>query len=193
MPDAPSKPQSWWQTLPGLLTAVAGIITATAGLIVALNQAGVFSSESKPASPTPTSTAVVSPSPSKPEISATAGVDELEQSLKAANIKLSTGGAEEQEKVRGYFDGPEAPYQMLAVSCIQVLGNQRMKKTGYLDMIDKHYSKLVGEGNYVSADGKLNLDKVKEAMVAAQKDYHSDQAKTFEEIVESRLPDEQIH
>jgi hypothetical protein len=88
--------------------------------------------------------------------------------------------------VRGYFDGPEAPYYLLATSCLQILGNQRLKKTGYLDMIDKHYSRLVGDGNYASADSKLNLGKVKVAMVEAQRDYHGDEAKTFEEIVESR-------
>lgn len=180
----PPKSQSWWQTLPGILTAVAAILTASTGLIMALNQAGVFSRASSSASPTPT--AVVSPSPSKLEISAATEVDELEQSLKAANILFSTGGADEQEKVRGYLDSPEAPYRLLAVSCIQVMGTQRLKKTGYLDMIDKHYLKLVGEGGYVSANGKLNLDKVKEAMVAAQKDYHSDPAETFEEIVAPR-------
>ncbi|MFN0112813.1 MAG: hypothetical protein ACKVZH_28470 [Blastocatellia bacterium] len=185
MPDSTPKPHSWWQTLPGILTAVAAIITASTGLIVALNQAGAFSSTSTTESSTPTLTAVVSPSPSSPEISAATGVDELEQKLKAANILLSTGEADGREKVRGYFDSPEAAYRLLAVSCIQVMGNQRLKKTGYLDMIDKHYSKLVGEGNYVSSNGKLNLDKVKEAMVAAQKDYNSDRASTFEEIVES--------
>lgn len=36
------KPQNWWLTLPGLLTAIAGIITAITGLIVALNQTGIF-------------------------------------------------------------------------------------------------------------------------------------------------------
>ena len=34
--------QSWWQTIPGVLTATAGIITAVAGLVVALNQAGIL-------------------------------------------------------------------------------------------------------------------------------------------------------
>ena len=33
-----SKPQHWWQTVPGCLTAVAAIITAMTGLIIALNQ-----------------------------------------------------------------------------------------------------------------------------------------------------------
>ena len=36
------KPQSWWQTVPGVLTAAAGTITAVTGLIVALNQSGLF-------------------------------------------------------------------------------------------------------------------------------------------------------
>jgi hypothetical protein len=35
-----SKTQSWWQTFPGMLTAVAALITALTGLLVALHQAG---------------------------------------------------------------------------------------------------------------------------------------------------------
>ncbi len=187
MPDEPSKSHSWWQTLPGILTAVAAIMTASTGLIVALNQAGVFSRESKSASPSPTQTSALSVvEPSKRATGTVIGVDELEQKLNAANINLSTGGDEEREKVRGYFDGPEAPYYLLAVSCIQLLGNQRLKKTGYLDMIDKHFSTMGNESIYVPVNGKLNLEKVKEAMVKAQKEFHGDQATTFEEIVESR-------
>src|SRR5918992_2238100 len=34
--------KSWWQTIPGLLTAAAGVITAITGLIVALHQAGMW-------------------------------------------------------------------------------------------------------------------------------------------------------
>lgn len=191
MSGEPPKSQSWWQTLPGILTALAGIMTASTGLILALNQVGVFSRASTSASPTPTAVLSVSPS-AKPaagsgtEVSAATGVDELEQKLKAANIMLSTGGEDEREKVRGYFVGSDAPYRLLAVTCIQLLGNQRLKKTGYLDMIDKHFSTMGDESIYVPVDGKLNLEKVKQAMVKAQRDYHSDQARTFEEIVESR-------
>jgi hypothetical protein len=36
------KLTSWWQTLPGILTATAGIITALTGLLVVLYQAGLF-------------------------------------------------------------------------------------------------------------------------------------------------------
>lgn len=44
------KPGSWWQTVPGVLTAIAGIIGAVSGLVVALHQAGLFGGkEDKPA------------------------------------------------------------------------------------------------------------------------------------------------
>ncbi len=193
MSGEPPKSQSWWQTLPGILTAVAAFITASTGLIVALNNMGVFSNDSKSVSSSPTPNAVLSASPtSKPaassvlEVPGPTEIDAMEQRLKTANIELSTGSAAEREKVRGYFDGPEAPYYLLAVTCIQALGNQRLKKKGYLDMIDKHFSTMGDESIYVPVNGKLNLEKVKEAMVKAQRDYHSDQARTFEEIVEPR-------
>jgi len=182
MGEESPKPQSWWQTLPGVLTAVATIFTAATGLIVALNQAGCFPPKPNPNPPGPTQTTAVSTDTSP----RTAGVDELEQKLGAANIRLSTGGAEDRSRVRGYFTGPTSPYHLLAVSCIEIMGNQRLKRIGYLDMIDKHYTLLVGENNYASADGKLNLEKVKEAMVEAQFEIHGDKPPSFEQIVESR-------
>lgn len=39
------RPQSWWHTVPGVLTAAAGTITAVTGLILALQQAGIFSTK----------------------------------------------------------------------------------------------------------------------------------------------------
>ncbi len=40
---------SFWQTVPGLLTALAGLLTAVTGLLVVLNQIGIFKSSSPPA------------------------------------------------------------------------------------------------------------------------------------------------
>lgn len=40
--DQQSESKAWWQTLPGLLTAIAAILTAFTGLLVALNQVGLF-------------------------------------------------------------------------------------------------------------------------------------------------------
>ena len=41
------RSQSWWQTVPGILTATGGVITAVATLIGVLNQSGVFDDEGK--------------------------------------------------------------------------------------------------------------------------------------------------
>ncbi len=42
--------QSWWQTLPGILTATAGIITAVTGFLLAMNQSGCFHKSEKTSS-----------------------------------------------------------------------------------------------------------------------------------------------
>jgi len=34
--------QNWWQTLPGVITAITGLLTAVTALVVTLHQAGVF-------------------------------------------------------------------------------------------------------------------------------------------------------
>ena len=63
MPD--EKSQSWWQTAPGLLTAVGGTITALAGLVATLHSAGCFNRGGtdpvKPVAPIAAAVAVVSP------------------------------------------------------------------------------------------------------------------------------------
>jgi transglutaminase/protease-like cytokinesis protein 3 len=41
MPEERKSQKSWWQTIPGLLTAAAGVITAITGLIIALHQAEI--------------------------------------------------------------------------------------------------------------------------------------------------------
>ena len=46
-----SNSTSWWQTLPGVLTAIAGLITAVAGLLAVLVQTGVLHRRGDPPSP----------------------------------------------------------------------------------------------------------------------------------------------
>ena len=36
------SPVNWWQTFPGIITAIAALITATGGLVLTLNQVGCF-------------------------------------------------------------------------------------------------------------------------------------------------------
>lgn len=45
--------QNWWQTLPGILTAIAGTITAITGLIIAVNQTGFLNNHKEKATQTP--------------------------------------------------------------------------------------------------------------------------------------------
>jgi hypothetical protein len=47
--DKPQSP-SWWQTLPGITTAMGAIITAFTGLLIALNQAGIIGVQGQPGS-----------------------------------------------------------------------------------------------------------------------------------------------
>ena len=46
--EGESKRGSWWQTIPGILTALAGIITSGAGLLAALHQAGIIGRGDQP-------------------------------------------------------------------------------------------------------------------------------------------------
>lgn len=59
MADDP-KPQSWWQTLPGILTSLTATITAIAGLVALLNQEGLLS-HPKPSVPAPVPTPLATP------------------------------------------------------------------------------------------------------------------------------------
>lgn len=57
--------QSFWSTIPGMLTAIGAIIGSSAGLITAMYSAGIIGNKNKP--PTNTNqTAIISPSPESP-------------------------------------------------------------------------------------------------------------------------------
>ena len=45
------RPTSWWQTLPGVVTAIAGLLTALGGLLLALNQVGLLNRDHAHAPP----------------------------------------------------------------------------------------------------------------------------------------------
>lgn len=73
----PANTGSWWQTLPGVLTALAGVITAVSGLIALLYQNGVLGHKGDVAAATAAtqaSAATSSHTPSKPWSEATAVV-----------------------------------------------------------------------------------------------------------------------
>ena len=55
MDEGEKSKGSWWQTAPGILTAITGIITAVAGLLVTLHQIGLLGNKEKPAFLSPSS------------------------------------------------------------------------------------------------------------------------------------------
>jgi hypothetical protein len=192
---APEQSDSWWKTLPGMLTATAGLITAVAGLLAVLVQAGVLGADSSDESsqqavspPVQSSSPVVSSPPGGGATSTTAGaastLTELEAQLAAANIQLG-GSSEDIAKVKGYMADPNGAYWQLARASVDLLAGRRLRLTGYLDMIDKWYTIRVGQSNYLTGAGTLDLEQLKAAMVLAQAEIHDVQARTFEEILET--------
>ena len=110
-------------------------------------------------------------------------VEALEPRLNESNIVISTGSEQDLERVRGYFTGPDSAYHMLAVASLQVVGDRQFRQTAYLDMIEKWYTIVVGEDNYLTSEGQLHLDKVPDAMVKAHNEYYGDDAQSLEEIL----------
>jgi hypothetical protein len=55
MDDGEKSKGTWWQTAPGILTAIAGVITAVAGLFVTLHQIGLLGNKEKSSPPSPPS------------------------------------------------------------------------------------------------------------------------------------------
>ena len=113
---------------------------------------------------------------------------QLEHLLTEANLGLSSTRTREGiAAMRTYFTGPDSAYQMLAIASLQVVGVQRLKQMVYLDMIDAFYTDLVGgEDNYLNADGKLDLEQVKVAIVKAYIEYYGEYVSSFDQLLESR-------
>jgi GUN4-like len=69
MADDPNKPHGWWQTFPGILTAMTGLITALTGLIVAFKEIQkqlASENQKQPTSLSSPSSPTLSPSPPSP-------------------------------------------------------------------------------------------------------------------------------
>jgi len=103
--DETAKAQSWWQTAPGVLTALAGVLTALAGLLVAMHQVGLLGG-GKPASvqPPPTvseTSGTPTPSSSAPPSVSAAGVHYQVTLPAASSVTLSNNRGVGTYKVLG--------------------------------------------------------------------------------------------
>ena len=95
MSDSRSRGQSWWQTIPGVLTGLAAVITAVTGLIVAFNHTGNRSEDVRPSSASAASggTSPVSPEPSRSPGAVPAAGRAQAIALPALNRVTLAGGA----------------------------------------------------------------------------------------------------
>ncbi len=76
---------------------------------------------------------------------------------------------------------------MLAIASLEVVGDQRLKKMVFLDMIDDFYTSLVGgEDNYLNKDGKIDVQHLQEAIVKAYIEYYGEYVPSFNQILEPR-------
>lgn len=108
---------------------------------------------------------------------------QLESRLKDANILISTGDIAAYNRVIGYLQEEESAYRLLAENCLKVIGKERLAKTAYLDMIDKWYTQIIGDGADYAPNGRLDQKALKEAMVRAQNDYYGDDISSFSDLL----------
>jgi TIR domain len=108
---------------------------------------------------------------------------QLESWLKDANILISTGDSADYNRVMGYLQEKNSPYKILAADCLKVIGKDRLVKTGYLDMIDKWYTQLIGDGAEYAPNGRLDQKTLKEAMIRAQNEFYGDDISSFPELL----------
>jgi hypothetical protein len=165
-----------------MITAITGLVTAVGGLLTILVQAGVIGSAKAPRS---------NADPAKPaavtQSAVIAGQDtspaDLEGALERANIQLGAGDAAHIAEVRRYMSDPDGAYARLAQASLDVLGGRRLKRRGYLDMIDKWYTKAVGENRYLSEGGGIRHRELMDAMLNAANEIDGTQAASLDDIV----------
>lgn len=156
MADADNR-QNFWQTIPGIITAIAGLTTAVGGVLGVLVNAGVIGGRHDGAPAEEKRPAVERPV--EPVTATTpASVEALESELRSANVVLSTGTDADVTRVRDYM----------------------------MEADDKWYTKTVGPDHYVDTNGTLHTSELAAAIVMAQHEIHGVDARTLAEIVEGR-------
>lgn len=172
-----------------MITAIAGLVTAIGGLLTILVQSGIIGRDAKSG---PQARADVRPAAADPAPPPSGGgswataIAELESRLETANIQLSTGTADDQERVRGYMSGPNEPYARLAQGCLEALAGRRLARRAHLDMIDKWYTLDVGPDRYLSEAGTIRVPEVKVAIVKATNEMHGTRVRSFDELLVPR-------
>ena len=98
MADRAAGGQSWWQTVPGILTGIAAVITAVTGLIIAFNRADNRQADERPSATNVASSQSSAAPPASPSPSSSgpagASIQPVSIPLPTINrVKLSGGEA----------------------------------------------------------------------------------------------------
>jgi hypothetical protein len=95
MSDKPESAQSWWQTIPGILTGIAAVVTAVTGLIVTFNHDRGTDDKTAPSSSQSVAAGGPARSPTAAAASNAAGIANAQQvAIPSPNpLKLDGGSA----------------------------------------------------------------------------------------------------
>lgn len=206
-----SAEQSWWQTLPGVLTATAGVLSAITALVVALNQAGIFKTHSDPvAAPSLATAPGAAPNPSESRSMPTTGSakapatrsatsaaatphsqilaapsdKQLLAELKRANVGYSVS----ESTMLGWLNDADGTFRRIGRAAAHALDGKRLRGNATdLDVIKYHYLALSGVdgGGILPVDVDIDDTRLHEAIVAAFNDKNGTSAKRLDAILDT--------
>lgn len=169
--------QSWWQTLPGVITATGSLLTAVTALVVTLHQVGVFGKRDEAgkketaslAQPAGNATQTVQPDPGDggsktpevpkpgPAVAAASATPEPSpagggydpRAVLSALKAANIGASVDEKQLLDWLAGDDRTYRRIADVSLEILGDKRMNGLAPdIDVIKYHYLELLHrEGN----------------------------------------------
>lgn len=124
----------------------------------------------------PSSSSTPTSVPSPPQ-----SAQRIAQDLEAINIDFS------DPKAFDHLSNPFSNYPQFATGCLKLLGEQRLKRKVYFDVIFWNYTEeLGGKINSDSPDGDINTNILKAAMIRAYNTRNGSNVLSFGDIVEPK-------
>lgn len=207
--------RSWWQSLPGIITATGGMLTAISALVLALHQAGIIgkgetaekkivvaqdqAAENKQAAAKPDPEAagtkkqadtnpVANGKPAGTEPARSSGgydPQAVVHALKDANIGSSVG----EKQLLAWLGDDDRTYRRIADNLLDILGGKRMNGAAPdIDVIKFHYLELLhrdGAG-LLPLGERIQRPLLKEAILMASNEKNGGNLKRFERALANR-------
>jgi hypothetical protein len=162
--------KGWWQTIPGMLTAVAGVISALTGFIVALHQIGVFGSDNKEQSRFEASM------PQSPDQVAGKPAHSTVNTLKLRNVGIDFSVPEAD--LAKWLSNSDTPYPAISAALLDLLEGKRLRQPVYLDVIVWNYEHGPGASSpRIVAD--VNVDRLRAAVIGSYNERYGEAIRDF--------------